>query len=83
MNKGKSESQAKEEILSMVKEYCDSYHNQKKAFTPGDRIAYASRVYDSDEMCNLVDSALEFWLTAGRYTAEFEKKFADYLKVKY
>ena len=34
-------------------------------------------------MCNLVDSALEFWLTAGRYTAEFEQKFAEYLGVRY
>lgn len=83
MFKDKSEAQAKKEILSLVKEYCDTFHNQKKEFMPGDRIAYASRVYDSSEMCNLVDSALEFWLTAGRYTAEFEKKFADYLHVRF
>lgn len=83
MYKDKSEAQAKKEILDLVKKYCDTYHNQKKIFAPGDRIAYASRVYDSDEMCYLVDSALEFWLTAGKYTAEFEKKFADYLQVKY
>lgn len=79
----KSESEARKEILSQVKEYCEKYHNQKKDFVPGDRITYASRVYDSEEMCNLVDSALEFWLTSGRYTNEFEKLFAEYLNVKF
>lgn len=83
MFENKTKQQAEEEILSLVREYCDTFHNQKKVFEPGDRVAYASRVYDADEMCNLVDSALEFWLTAGRYTAEFEKKFAEYLGVKY
>lgn len=78
-----NESDAKKKVLGLVKEYCDTYHNQKKSFEPGDRISYASRVYDSEEMCNLVDSALEFWLTAGRYTIEFEKKFAEYLGVKF
>lgn len=56
-------------------EYYETYHNQDEKFKPGDRIPYASRVYDHEEMCNLVDSALEFWLTAGRYADEFEKKF--------
>lgn len=70
-------------ILELVKEYCDTYHNQKDDFKPGDRIPYASRVYDHEEMMNLVDSALEFWLTAGRYVTEFERNFARYLGVKY
>ena len=83
MFEGMNESQARENILDMVKEYCDKYHNQKKPFEEGDRIPYASRVYDHDEMVNLVDSALEFWLTSGRYTDEFEKKLAKYLGVKY
>lgn len=83
MFEGMNESQARENILDMVKEYCDKYHNQKNAFQEGDRIPYASRVYDHDEMVNLVDSALEFWLTSGRYTDEFEKKLASYLGVKY
>lgn len=78
----KTEIQAREEILGMVKEYCNKYH-AKKEYKEGDRIPYASRVYDSDEMVNLVDSSLEFWLTSGRYTDEFEKEFAKYLGVKY
>ena len=67
MFENKTEQQAKDEILKMVAEYCDTYHN-KKEYHEGDRIPYASRVYDHEEMCNLVDSALEFWLTSGRYT---------------
>lgn len=83
MFEGMSETQAKEKILELVGEYYENYHKKKKDFEPGDRIPYASRVYDEKEMQNLVDSALEFWLTSGRYTDEFEKKFAEYLQVKY
>lgn len=79
----KSEKEAREEILELVKEYCDTFHNQKKPYQEGDRISYASRVYDHEEMVNLVDSSLEFWLTSGRYTNEFEKKFAKYLNVRF
>ena len=78
-----TEQQAKEQILEMVDHYCEKYHNQQKPFEEGDRIPYASRVYDSEEMVNLVDSALEFWLTAGRYTDRFEKEFARYLGVRF
>lgn len=78
-----SEQQARENILKLVQEYCETYHNQPREYKPGERIPYASRVYDSHEMVNLVDSALEFWLTAGRYTEQFEKDFAKYLGVKY
>ena len=74
---------ARQQILDLVAEYCDKYHNQKKEFTEGQRIPYASRVYDNHEMVNLVDSALEFWLTSGRYTDQFEAGLANYLGVKY
>lgn len=80
----KTQEQARQEILDLVAEYCGQYHiGNKKAFEPGDRIPYASRVYDAREMVNLVDSALEFWLTSGRYTDEFEEKLSAYLGVKY
>ena len=78
-----TEEQAKEQIIDMVEEFYNTYRKEKKAFKEGERISYASRVYDAEEMCNLVDSALEFWLTAGRYTAEFEESLAKYLGVKY
>ena len=68
-----TEKQAREEILNQVKQYCKKFHRRKE-YQAGDRIPYASRVYDSCEMVNLVDSALEFWLTSGRYTDQFEKQ---------
>lgn len=77
-----SEQEAKESILNQVASYCKKYHNQKE-YQAGNRIPYASRVYDSREMINLVDSALEFWLTSGRYTEEFEYKMAQYLGIRY
>lgn len=83
MFKNKTEKEAKEEILKLVKEYCDKYHNTNKEWKEGERISYASRVYDHEEMVNLVDSSLEFWLTSGRYTKQFEEEFAKFLDVKY
>ncbi len=78
-----NEEQARECILSQVQEYCEKYHDKKTSFKEGQRVPYASRVYDSAEMTNLVDSALEFWLTSGRYTKQFEERLAQYLGVKY
>ncbi len=72
----------KEEILSLVRQYADE-QNQKKKYKSGDRINYAGRVYDAEEVCNLVDSALDFWLTAGRYAEQFEQEFASFLGVQY
>lgn len=78
-----NEKEARSQILSLVADYCREFHNKKEAFKEGDRIPYASRVYNEDEMVNLVDSALEFWLTSGRYTDEFEAELARYLGVRY
>jgi CDP-6-deoxy-D-xylo-4-hexulose-3-dehydrase len=77
-----SEQGARQQILSEVRAYCDRFHTQKE-YEQGDRIPYASRVYDHDEMVNLVDSSLDFWLTSGRYTDEFERKLSDYLGVRF
>lgn len=73
----------KERILALVREYHDKYHVRKKEYQKGERVPYASRVYDSQEMTNLVDSALEFWLTSGRYTQQFEEEFARYLGIRF
>ena len=81
----KSEKEARDQILAMVSDYCAEFHlkDKDRPFVPGERIHYAARVYDSEEMVNLVDSALEFWLTMGRYTREFEKSFGEYLGVRF
>ena len=78
-----NEKEAREQILSLVGEYCDRYHKRDTVFEKGRKITYASRVYDRDEMVNLVDSSLEFWLTSGRYTDEFEKSLAEYLEIRF
>ena len=78
-----TEQEMRGEILALVREYCEKYHAPKADFTPGDRLPYAARVYDHEEMENLVSSALEFWLTAGHYTDEFERGLAAYLGVKH
>lgn len=82
MFENKTEENARQEILKLVREYCITFHG-KKEYKEGDRIPYASRVYDYEEMENLIDSSLEFWLTSGRYTDKFEKEFAEYLGVKF
>lgn len=71
-----------DKILSLVREYCNTYH-APQPWREGDRLPYASRVYDHEEMENLVDSALEFWLTSGRYVKAFEEQFAAYLGVRF
>jgi len=71
-------------ILDLVREYYKTeIADKKKPFKKGDRVPYAGRVYDEKELCNLVDSSLDFWLTAGRFAEKFEKEFAAYLGVKY
>lgn len=83
MFENKTENEAKKEILTMVSEYYSKYHDIEVPFKEGDRIPYASRVYDEKEMVNLVDSSLEFWLTSGRYTKKFENDLSEFLGVKY
>ena len=83
MFENKTEEKAREEILSMVQEYYERFHQKQEEYKAGDRISYASRVYDAEEMKNLVDSSLEFWLTSGRYTDQFEKELASYIGVRY
>ena len=82
MFENKSKEEATKEILESVREYYSRYM-KKGEYRDGDRIAYASRVFDEKEMVNLVDSSLEFWLTSGRYTEQFEKGMAEYLGVPY
>lgn len=82
MFENKTEQQARRQILESVREYCNMFHKEAE-YKEGDRISYARRVYDSEEMVNLVDSSLEFWLTSGEYTDRFEKEFAKYLDVRF
>ncbi|MDD6632988.1 MAG: lipopolysaccharide biosynthesis protein RfbH [Lachnobacterium sp.] len=81
--KWNNEEQARNEIKKLVGEYYHQFKENKKNFEPGDRVTYASRVYDEKEMQSLTDAVLDFWLTTGRFADEFEKKFAEWIGVKY
>ncbi len=74
------------EILEKTAEYYRLAHapRQMAPFEPGvSRVNYAGRVFDESEMTNLVDSALEFWLTYGRWSKRFEQGLAQYLGVRF
>jgi CDP-6-deoxy-D-xylo-4-hexulose-3-dehydrase len=80
------ESMTKEEAVKTILESVREYHRhfmRKPAYKDGDRISYAGRVFDEDEMVYLADSSLEFWLTSGRYTEQFEKELAEYLNITF
>lgn len=76
-------AELKNRIEDLVREYYHEAYEDKKPFKPGDRIQYSGRVYNEDEMVNLVDAALEFWLTPGHYVDEFEKGLASYIGSKF
>lgn len=70
--------------FNIFEKHYNVVHKKDEEFIPGKTyIRYAGRVYDAEEMKYLVDSALDFWLTAGRFAEEFESKMADFLGVKY
>ena len=69
----KNEQQAREEIKKLVIQYYHQFKEKKNAFTPGNRITYAARVFDEQEMCALTDATLDFWLTTGRFAEQFER----------
>lgn len=74
-------STKREQIIQLVKEYYqEEFESKKKEFEPGDRISYGGRFFNDEEMCALVDSSLDFWLTTGRYAARFEKEMAQISK---
>ncbi len=75
--------QLKKDILVLTARYTELELANRPPFREGDRIPYASRVYDEQERCNLVESALTFWLTAGEFSDRFERKLREYLQVPY
>ncbi len=78
-----NEAEAREQIKALVSEYYHDFKEKKESFFPGNRISYASRVFDEKEMQALTDAMLDFWLTTGRFAEQFEKEFASWLGVKY
>ena len=78
-----NEKKARQEIKNLVASYYHKYIEKAEGFQPGDRIAYAGRVFDESEMCGLTDALLDFWLTSGRFAERFETEFAQWLGVRY
>ncbi|SDW87595.1 CDP-6-deoxy-D-xylo-4-hexulose-3-dehydrase [Lachnospiraceae bacterium KHCPX20] len=78
-----SEAEARAEIKKLVEEYYHTYKEEKNIFEPGDRINYSGRVFDEKDMLSLTDAMLDFWLTTGRFADEFEKRFADFLGIRF
>lgn len=86
MSNWKTEEEAREQIKALVADYYHDFKepkDSKENFKPGDRISYASRVYDEKEMQSLTDAMLDFWLTTGRFSDQFEKEFAKWIGVKF
>jgi CDP-6-deoxy-D-xylo-4-hexulose-3-dehydrase len=74
---------SRENILALVHQYYNEHMQSDDAFLPGDRLPYAGRIFDGDDVAALVDSALDFWLTAGRYAERFESDLSRFLDVPY
>lgn len=77
--------QLKQDILKKCTEYYNLVHKKDEEIFDEEHsyVNYAGRVFDEKEITNLVDASLEFWLTYGRYSKEFEKKFSEFLGVKF
>ena len=74
----------KAQILELTREYYKEVHAPKKEFEPGKSfVHYGGRYFNDEEMVNLVDSSLDFWLTQGPWTHKFERRLADWLGVKF
>ena len=71
----------KAKILDLSAQYYRLQHSPRRDFVQGERITYGGRVFDEQEIMNVVDSALDFWLTTGPYAADFERRFADFLSI--
>ena len=74
----------KAQILDLTREFYDEVHGVPQEFVPGKtKVNYGGRYFDAEELVNLVDASLDFWLTAGPWAHKFESRFAKWLGVKY
>ena len=79
----KNEEEARLYVKKLVTQYYHDFKENKKEYVEGERITYAARVFDENEMCALTDATLDFWLTTGRFAEQFEKEFAKWIGVKF
>ena len=77
------QEELKQRIMALVRDYYDETFTGEQ-FVPGEsEVPVSGRVFDDHELTNLVDSALEFWLTTGRYADQFEREFARFMGVRH
>jgi len=83
MTESNIDTELRKQVLEAALKYYEFKHGATESYKYGDRIPYGGRVFDGAEISALIDSSLDFWLTAGRYAERFEREFADYLTVGY
>jgi CDP-4-dehydro-6-deoxyglucose reductase, E1 len=70
------------DIMALIEEYCHEVH-APKAFTRGNpSVPVSGRVFDDSDVKSLVDSALDFWLTTGRFNDQFQTELAKRIGVR-
>ena len=83
MKENKSDK-LKQEIFNNVKKFYEDNFKEKEDFIPGKtKINYGGRVFDHEELINLIDASLDFWLTEGKYTLSFQEALASFIESKY
>ena len=76
-------SDLRQRVFELVQEVYEQEHASRE-FVPGEtHVPVSGRVYDADDLLNLVDASLDFWLTTGRYARRFEREFARSLGVRH
>lgn len=78
-----NELELRNNVLKAVEKYYEGVYENKEPWKEGDRIPYAARCFDKEELLSLTNSSLDFWLTSGKYCDEFERKLSEYLGIKY
>ena len=83
MSRWINEASAREEIHAIIAEYYHEFKTSNLEYQEGDRINYSGRNFDEKEMVSLTDAVLDFWLTNGRFSEQFEHEFSAWLGVKH
>ena len=79
-----TKEELRKEILRLTEEYYQLQWGQEQTFVPGEsKVNYGGRVFDAKEVCNAVSASLDFWLTYGPYSRQFEQKLAELLSVRF
>jgi CDP-6-deoxy-D-xylo-4-hexulose-3-dehydrase len=77
------EEELRKEILELTREYYAAAFPEKPFLGGISQIPVSGKVFDAEELRNIVDASLDFWLTTGRYAEVFEKRFAKVMGVRH